>query len=262
MIRLTPVAAYDDVLEELHSLRRARARNAVDFRTTPHLVWHLGRGSIDTAQRFFVALRDFNDDEVQAALASLGFYSYARTVEDRMAEFAVERELKTTRTVRRWTEDGFEKIAHLIMEWSEEEGNESAVLEILLHREPTQGGLQVHLSGSGAPSMKMLEPIVKANHEEIELDLDDLPSDGEVERLLFSSSFELPVPTTKELRPMLEVLWPGNTQVGYEVQVHPSIRDYVTRATVTKKGCEIHLVNSADFLVPKAIDAHRDNAHD
>lgn len=242
------MTAYDDVLKELLDLRRSRSNTAIDFKESPHLAWHLGRGNIDVVQRFLAALSRIEDDEVQAALASLGFFSHASNVEDRMSDFAVERGIEATRTVRRWADEGFKKIAHLVIEWSEEEANDSALVKILLHHQPHHG-LQVHLLGTGGPSIKMLLPTVKVNFEQVDLVLDDLPDNTEAEQLFFSSSFAVPIPRDEGLRPRVEVEWLGNTQTRYAVQVHPSIREYVTTSIVTKKGCEIYFDDSARFSI-------------
>lgn len=243
------VTAYDDVLSDLRQLRRSKALSVIDFKSSPHLVWHTGRGNIDVTAQFMAGLKNIDDIQVSAALASLGFESYSSNIEERMNEFAARYNEESTRTVRRWAEEGFKKIANFAIEWSEEEGNDRALVEILLYQAEATS-LSTMITFSGSPRMIMLAPTVEANGKASDI----LPARDEQrsthERIFFKSTVVTELFMDRPTAARLQIEWLGNADACYLVQVHPSLRDYVTASIVTKKGCEISVAVPESFSFP------------
>lgn len=257
------VAAYDDVLNELRQLRHSSAHRPIDLKDCSNLVWHTGRGNVDVTARFLHALLDYDDLDVMAALASLGFDNYGENVEHRMNAFiamheddlkrrarkSADGEIRTiehSRTVRRWADKGFEKIAKLVLEWSEEEGNDKALLGIFLFGE-ADSDLALMLHGLIPPAARMVMPSVVANGTEINLSsavttepaLDEC---GPISPIRVS----LP-PRAGDSSVRLEIQWLGNVGTRFEVQVHPSLKNRVVMLSVTDRRCEVFIGKESDF---------------
>ncbi len=81
---------------------------------------------------FFDRMMDVEDVEIRAALASLGFGNWESNIESRLSDFALYYGEKSSRTVRRWAEQGFRKIADLVIEWSIEEAHDNPLIEVVL----------------------------------------------------------------------------------------------------------------------------------
>lgn len=256
------MAAYDDVLNELRQLRRSAAHRPIDFKDSPNLVWHTGRGNVDVTARFLHALLEYDDLDVLAALASLGFDNYEENVEHRMNAFIAmhENDLKRrarksadgavrtiehSRTVRRWADKGFEKIAKLVCEWSEEEGNDKALLGIFLFSEAVSD-CALMLQGRVPPGARMTLPSVIANGAPI-----GLCSEMLSETAVYEDGRTSPIPVTLPRKAddysiRLQIEWLGNVGTRFEVQVHPSF-NRVVMLSVTDRRCEILLGPESDF---------------
>ena len=243
------MSGYDDVLRDLRLLRRSKRNRPIDFKNTPDLVWHLGRGNIDVTTRFLHSLRSLDDVEVLAALASLGFEGYDQSIEDRMNDFAFARNEESTRTVRRWADEGFKKIANLVIEWSEEAGHDSTLVEILL-QQVGQLDLKAIITGSGPPGIRMLVPRVSVNYTALPSQPMNEDIEGVDHPVYFRWTVDAELGAEAAIAAILEAEWLGNFSTRYEVQVHPSIRDYVTSSIVTKKGCEVQLIRLDKFPMP------------
>jgi hypothetical protein len=255
--------AYDDVLSELRQLRRSAAHRPIDLKDCPNLVWHAGRGSVDVTAQFLNALLDCRDLDVLAALASLGFDNYEENIENRMNAFIAMHEgdltrrarrsadgtaktIEASRTVCRWADKGFEKIASLVLEWSEEEGNDKALLGVFLFSEANDD-FQLLLQGLTPPAARMTMPSVVANGAEIDLG-SAMPADATSHHGRSMPPITVSLPRRADDSSIrLQIEWLGNVGANFEVQVHPSIKGRVVMLSVTDRRCEVFLGAESDF---------------
>lgn len=206
--------AVEKIAAELRGMRRAQARATIDYLQAPTMVWHLGRGDIEVAALFFERLTEHDDIEIRAALASLGFENRDMNIEDRMQDFAQFYRLKSSRTVRRWTEAGFRKIAHLVIEWSREEGHDRPRAEIRI--EP-YGSTQfsVELICSKHADVLMSEPQINFYGKPFKW-ASRIPLERLESPCVFHAKGIANLPGGEDGRTMFFVSWLGNSDSYFE----------------------------------------------
>lgn len=233
------------IVGELRAMRRARAQTTIDYLQAPTVVWLVGRGDVDTVALFFKNLAETDINEIRAALASLGFGNWHLNIEQRMSDFGVRTGDKDARTVRRWAEDGFKKIAHLVIEWSREEGNDRPRVDIELSPAFANKFYLDVLSSKQAETM-MFKPEIEFVGEPFE-QIDETP----ITQLKFPYAYKARVlaalPNGEDGRVMLSVNWLGSCDSYYQVHVQPGLGAATTAVLISKKGCDIQLYNESSI---------------
>ncbi len=226
---------------ELTRMRRARARTTIDYLQAPTLLWHLGRGDVEVAAKFFEALAKTDDEKIRAALASLGFGNWEMNIEDRMAALALYYDLENTRTVRRWADEGFRRIAVLIMEWSLEVGNDRSTIKIAIVPDGIKHSI-IEATGYPSPGAKWFEPTIEYKYESTNWDnFSVYTSDEQREGEAFKGTLRVQLPEAGNAVEIV-VTWLGNEPPYYQVSVSP-LAEIRCDSVVTKRGCILTLEN-------------------
>lgn len=229
---------FSKILSELRLLRRSPLHTMEDFARTPTILWHLGRGNVDVARAFLRHVADeIDDNHVQAAIALINPRP-EDTLEDRMNEFALKVGADSTRTVRRWADEGFRILADLILDWSAEEANDQPLLEVTLAPRGPDATL-VEMRASAQPGRgQMVPPRIRSSGEPLSLFDEgvDTAALGPDEYLLRTIAT---FPEGDETR-TLQMQWLGNSNAYFAVEVLPGVMPrHSLTVTTTQRGCEV-----------------------
>lgn len=229
---------FSKILSELRLLRRSPLHTMEDFARTPTILWHLGRGNVDVARAFFRHVADeIDDNHVQAAIALINPRP-EDTLEDRMNEFALRVGADSTRTVRRWADEGFRIIADLILEWSAEEANDQPLVEVTLTPHGPDATL-VEMRATAQPGRgQMSPPRIRSSGEPLSQfdDGADAAALGPDEYLLRTIAR---FAHGDEARTLL-MQWLGHTNAYFSVEVLPGVMpEHSLNVITTQRGCEV-----------------------
>ena len=111
------MALRDTIAEELRTLRRLSGPlDSTKLVHTPHILKGLGGGDADVAALRLLAMRSEHEEDrdIVAAKASIGYGSESETVLDRLTDHGAQHYVDA-RTVRRWSDNGIQKLATLIL---------------------------------------------------------------------------------------------------------------------------------------------------
>lgn len=231
--------AVERVIAELRTLRRAQLRTSYDFSRAPTILWHLGRGNVDVASAFFRELPRMGSLHIDAAIASLGFGPDVVNVEDRMSEFALRVGAESTRTVRRWTDQGFRLIAQMILDWSAEEGHDRPLIEVAVEPQGPDAVL-IELSCILPSGITMIRPEIRSSQGVVPWLDDPLEGDELDPPLVFKARAVVDFLDGDRVGRFVEVVWLGNAEAYYQVEMLPGVMQaHKAIISNTKKGCEL-----------------------
>lgn len=162
------MALRDTIAEELRTLRRLSGPlDSTKMVHAPHLLKGLGGGDADVAALRLLAMRSEHkeDRDIVAAMASIGYGTEGDTVLDRLTGYGVQQYVDA-RTVRRWSDNGIQKLATLILTkgpWIDPR------IEFGITIDATYA--TVALSLEIPRNLGMAKPELTINHNEIDIDL-------------------------------------------------------------------------------------------
>lgn len=229
---------FERIVEELRELRKRPLHTIDDFDRTPTILWHLGQGNANVAAAFFRHIsQDLDDSHVQAAMALI-LPRTGETLEDRMATIAVDAGKEASRTVRRWADDGFRLIAKLILDWSAEEGNDEANVDVRIQPAGANSVLVQMETTSPPGRARSAPPEIRSSGERLTA-LEDLPRFDQLapdEYLLQTiARFE-----DNDDDRSLFVRWLGNTRAYFSIEILPNVMPgWTVVVTATRARCEV-----------------------
>jgi len=162
------MALRDTIAEELRTLRRLPGPlDSTKMVHTPHILKGLGGGDADVAALRLLAMRSEHEEDrdIVAAMASIGYGSEGETVLDRLTGYGVEQYVDA-RTVRRWSDNGIQKLATLILTkgpWIDPR------IEFGITIDATYATVVLNLKIPR--NIRMAKPELTVNHNEIDIDL-------------------------------------------------------------------------------------------
>lgn len=202
------------VLSELRFLRKQYGLlDAAKLTSARAIVRAFGGDDPDVAlQRLIDLAREFEDDrDIEAALASLGWGVSQPAALDRLSEFAL-RYLVDARTVRRWSDEGFRKLALLIVgkaPWMQPRARQVLAVD----ETRVKFGLDLRVPAH----LRMDAPQLWVNGRHIEIDMPAI-APGSDEQRIRSDLEEIGV--IDELPIRLRLMWRGEKYPIYEAVTH------------------------------------------
>lgn len=162
------MALRDTIAEELRTLRRLSGPlDSTKMVHTPHILKGLGGGDADVAALRLLAMRSEHEEDrdIVAAMASIGYGSESETVLDRLTDHGAQHYVDA-RTVRRWSDNGIQKLATLILTkgpWIDPS------IELAITISATYATADLNLKVPR--NIGMAKPELTINHNEIDIDL-------------------------------------------------------------------------------------------
>ena len=206
----------DTLATELRSLRkRPGPLTAGKLAKTPVILKGLGGGNADEALARLSQIASQQDDpEVQVAFATLGHEDHGGTVLARLDRIAAQQYVDQ-RTVRRWSDAGIEKLAHLIL-------GASPWLEprCRLRAQLAAATAQISVETYGPRAVAMYQPTLTVDGEvtEVSWTLDTGGQD-----VVRGNSADHTAPWTPSSPLLIGVRWRGNLEATYWLDVDSAV---------------------------------------
>ena len=238
---------FSRIMTELRILRRSPLHTMEDFARTPTILWHLGRGNVDVARAFFRHISDeIDDNHVQAAMALIQPRPEV-TLEDRMNEFALQVGADSTRTVRRWADEGFRIITDLILDWSKEEGNDRLRVEVRLEPRGPDAVL-VQMTTMSEPGRGQIEPPrIRSSGDRLTAIENDIPVPADLGPNDYLLRTIARFDDDDDDDRTLLMQWLGNTNAYFAVEVLSGVMPgWTFNVITTQRGCEVRWERPAD----------------
>lgn len=202
----------DTLVAELRSLRkRSGALTAAKLAKTPMILKGLGGGNAEQALSRLTLIASSQDDaEVKVAFVTLGHAGEGGTVLSRLDEVAAQ-EFVDQRTVRRWSDAGIEKLAHLILSaspWLEPRCR----LRLRLCRSAAQMSAETY----GPRDVAMYEPTLTVDGVVVEV---PWALDSTQPHVVSGTSGIHTVPWASSPTLLISIRWRGNLEANYWLDV-------------------------------------------
>lgn len=202
----------DTLVAELRSLRkRSGPLTAAKLAKTPMILMGLGGGNAQEALSRLMLIASTQDDtEIKVAFATLGQEGEGGTVLSRLDQVAAQ-EFVDQRTVRRWSDAGIEKLAHLILSaspWMEPRCR----LRLRLSAEAAQISAETY----GPADVAMFEPTLTVQGEVVEI---PWALDQTEPHAVSGTSGVHTVPWPSSPSLLIGVRWRGNLEANYWLDV-------------------------------------------
>lgn len=206
----------DTLVAELRSLRkRSGPLTAAKLARTPMILKGLGGGNAQEAlSRLSLLALSQDDAEVNVAFATLGHEAEGATVLARLDQVAAQ-EFVDQRTVRRWSDAGIEKLAHLILgasPWMEP--------RCRLRLRLSAAVADVSAETYGPRDVEMYEPTLTVDGEAVEVPwtLESTHPDAISGR---SGAHAVPWASSSPL--LIGIRWRGNLEASYWLDVDSAV---------------------------------------
>lgn len=202
----------DTLVAELRSLRkRSGPLTAAKLAKTPMILMGLGGGNAQEALSRLMLIASTQDDtEIKVALAMLGQQGEGDTVLSRLDQVAAQ-EFVDQRTVRRWSDAGMEKLAHLILSaspWMEP--------RCRLHLRLSAEAAEISAETYGPADVAMFEPTLAVQGEVVEI---PWALDHTEPHAVSGTSGVHTVPWPPSPSLLIGVRWRGNLEANYWLDV-------------------------------------------
>jgi hypothetical protein len=214
--RLNGMGISDTLVAELRSLRkRSGPLTAAKLAKTPMILMGLGGGNpVEALSRLTLIASSQDDAEIKVAIATLGHEGEGGTVLSRLDQVAAQ-EFVDQRTVRRWSDAGIEKLAHLILSaspWMEPRCR----LRLRLSAEAAQISAETY----GPRDVAMYEPTLTVDREVVEV---PWALDSTQPHAVSGTSGVHTVPWASSRTLLIGIRWRGNLEASYWLDVDSAI---------------------------------------
>lgn len=202
------------ILGELRTLRREPGLlDAAKLSTARAIVKGLGGDDPDVAlQRLIDLVAEHPDDrDLDAAMATVGWGVESAASLDRLSEYGAHFD-KDPRTVRRWSDDGFHKLALLIVgkaPWIQPRAKQVLSVE----GDEIRYGLDLRIP----PNLRMDTPELVYGDQPVEIGMTPVVVSDQPQRI---ASRLVPIATLADLPVRLSLTWHGEKYPIYEALTH------------------------------------------